>query len=138
LKPEGPITGYVDGAWWPRSLDLGAELPALVSRLAGRLGGVERVGYHIGDWVPTGSRMTTAGKLVRLGGFHFLHPGTVDVLGPRLRMTLLVVPAETPAEAAALVMTRAASPGNTEAIEGLFAHTATRDTGTGSEKLRDH
>ena len=27
LKPKAPRTGYVDGAWWPRSHDLAAELP---------------------------------------------------------------------------------------------------------------
>jgi hypothetical protein len=30
LKPKAPTTGYVDGAWWPRSRDLSAELPALL------------------------------------------------------------------------------------------------------------
>ena len=27
LKPKAPQSGYVDGAWWPRSDDLPAELP---------------------------------------------------------------------------------------------------------------
>src|SRR2546423_14793772 len=26
LKPKAPTTGYVDGAWWPWSSDLAAEL----------------------------------------------------------------------------------------------------------------
>lgn len=33
LKPEGPTTGFVDGAWWPRSRDLAAELPSLATAL---------------------------------------------------------------------------------------------------------
>jgi hypothetical protein len=50
LKPKAPASGYVDGAWWPRSLDLPTELPALVEVLAIRLGHVERVSYHLGAW----------------------------------------------------------------------------------------
>ena len=30
LKPKAPTTGYVDGAWWPRSDDLAIELPDLL------------------------------------------------------------------------------------------------------------
>ena len=50
LKPKAPRTGYVDGAWWPRSHDLAAELPTLVEVLAVRLGPVGRVAYSIGAW----------------------------------------------------------------------------------------
>ena len=31
LKPKAPLSGYVDGAWWPRSDDLAAELPDLLA-----------------------------------------------------------------------------------------------------------
>ena len=40
LRPKALTTGYVDGAWWPRSRDLAAELPALLAVPAVRLGGV--------------------------------------------------------------------------------------------------
>jgi hypothetical protein len=39
LRPKALTTGYVDGAWWPRSRDLAAELPALLAVLTVRLGG---------------------------------------------------------------------------------------------------
>ncbi|WP_410639151.1 DUF5994 family protein [Amycolatopsis sp. lyj-346] len=39
LKPKAPTTGYVDGAWWPTSRDLTAELPPILAVLAVRLGG---------------------------------------------------------------------------------------------------
>jgi hypothetical protein len=42
-KPKAPTTGYVDGAWWPRSRDLAAELPVLIAVLAARLGSIVRV-----------------------------------------------------------------------------------------------
>jgi hypothetical protein len=31
LKPKAPQSGYVDGAWWPRSDDLSTELPDLLA-----------------------------------------------------------------------------------------------------------
>ena len=36
LKPPTPATGRVDGAWWPRSLDLRAETPELLGATPGR------------------------------------------------------------------------------------------------------
>ena len=53
LKPKAPTTGYVDGAWWPRSRDLSAELPALLAVLAVRLGRVQRVSFNLTDWDAT-------------------------------------------------------------------------------------
>jgi hypothetical protein len=50
LKPRGPVTGFVDGGWWPRSRGLPAELPALVAVLAVRLGPVESVSYNLDEW----------------------------------------------------------------------------------------
>src|ERR1700742_1788481 len=50
LKPKAPATGYVDGAWWPRSDDLGTELPDLLAVLSVRLGLMQRVLFNLGDW----------------------------------------------------------------------------------------
>jgi len=47
LKPKAPATGYVDGAWWPRSRNLSAELPALQAVLAVRLGRIRRVSDNL-------------------------------------------------------------------------------------------
>lgn len=47
-RPKAPATGYVDGAWWPRSHDLTTELPPAV--LSVRLGEIPRVNYHLSDW----------------------------------------------------------------------------------------
>ena len=45
-----PVPGFVDGGWWPRSLDLAAELPGLVraARASGRP--VFRVMYSLSAW----------------------------------------------------------------------------------------
>jgi hypothetical protein len=92
LKPKGPATGYVDGAWWPRSLDLSTELPALVEVLAVRLGRVERVSYHLGAWDAAPRRIHVVGRLLRLGGYRLQNPHTVDVVGlTGRRLTLAAV-----------------------------------------------
>jgi hypothetical protein len=36
LTPRAPRSGSVDGAWWPRSTDLVAELADLLALFAGR------------------------------------------------------------------------------------------------------
>ncbi len=42
LKPKAPSTGHVDGAWWPHSDDLAAELPDLLAVLSVRLGPIDQ------------------------------------------------------------------------------------------------
>src|SRR3954462_6421140 len=57
LKPRALATGAVDGGWWPRSRNLAAEVPALLSVLADRLGTVEGVSYNPDDWGPPPSKI---------------------------------------------------------------------------------
>ena len=122
LKPAAPVTGRVDGAWWPRSRDLSAELPALLTDMAGRWEPVSRVTYNLDIWDPTERRLAIAGRTVRLGGFHSQHSDTVtliDTTGQR-HLTLLVVPPETASPAAQHALTTAAEPGNDDRIDTLL------------------
>jgi hypothetical protein len=122
LKPKAPTTGYVDGAWWPRSRDLSAELPALLAVLAVRLGPIHRVSYNFSAWDDAPLRIHVDGQLVRLGGFHSQHTQTVDVLGlNRPCLTLLVVPPDTSRSTAHDVLMRAARRGNADRINELLA-----------------
>jgi hypothetical protein len=120
LKPKGPATGWVDGGWWPRSRDLSAELPGLVAVLAVRLGRIERVSYHVGDWDATISRIGCGGGVVRLGGYRAQHADTVDVLAAGQRVTLLVVPPETSAQTAHAALMAAGHRGNTDDVTTLL------------------
>jgi hypothetical protein len=121
LKPRRPVTGRVDGGWWPRSLDLAAEVPALQDAVAERLGTVESVSYHLGDWDPAARRTTVDGRSVRLAGYRTQRPATVDVLGARHRLTLLVVPPDAAPATARAALAAAGRPGNTDEIEVLLA-----------------
>jgi len=98
LKPEAPVSGYVDGGWWPRSRDLAAELPAMIAELGARIGPVTRVSFHLGGWDPAPRRLPSG---PRLEGFRTTDPRTVTVVDRSgTRLVLLVVPAPTDGPAA--------------------------------------
>jgi len=88
--------GFVDGGWWPESLDLVAQLPALLR--AGEAAGyrqVRRVSFALNNWdAPTPSQITVLGRIVKLGGFRSLDPAELNLVDSSgwKRMTLVVVP----------------------------------------------
>lgn len=128
LKPRGPVTGFVDGGWWPRSRDLPAELPALLAVLAVRLGPVESVSYNLDAWGPTPRKITVDGRLVRLAGYRSQHPATIDVLSAGHRVTLLVVPPEaTPQAAAHGTLMAAGRRANADRVDALLLAGAADD-----------
>src|SRR5881227_1227538 len=96
LKPKAPRSGYVDGAWWPRSDNLAAELPDLLAVLSVRLGRIERVMYNLNEWARPAAKFTTGGRRVKLDGYRRQPTDTVGVLGANQnRIVLLVVPPNT-------------------------------------------
>jgi hypothetical protein len=125
LKPKAPQSGYVDGAWWPHSTDLAAELPDLLSVLSVRLGPIDRVTYNMNEWAKPARKFTTGGRTVRLDGYHLQPVNTVDVLGiNRRKMVLLVVsPSADPEQAHAIMMT-AAGPSDASTVVSLLTTTA--------------
>jgi hypothetical protein len=121
LKPKGSTTGWVDGGWWPHSQDLAAELPSLLAVLSTRLGRVERISFHLGEWGGAPRKINSAdGGVVRLDGYHGQHANTVDVLGSRHRVTLLVVEPETSAQTAHAALMAAGHRGNTDDVDTLL------------------
>jgi Family of unknown function (DUF5994) len=52
LRGSGDGDGYVDGGWWPRSLDLGVELPPLLAEVWSGGYDVFRVSYDLTAWHP--------------------------------------------------------------------------------------
>ncbi|CAN5780841.1 hypothetical protein BH09ACT7_BH09ACT7_33560 [soil metagenome] len=101
LKPAPPASAYLDGAWWPRSTRLAAELPGLVTRLSGRLGEVAMVGYHLNAWTEVPPQLEIAGHTVQLQGFTSDEPGSVILIGRDGRyMAMLVIPPDASEEVA--------------------------------------
>jgi Family of unknown function (DUF5994) len=96
LKPDPPVSAYVDGAWWPRSPRLANELPALVATLSDRVGQVAVVGYHVNAWTETPPQVEIAGLTVQLQGFTAEEPASVILIGrDGRRITLLVIAPDT-------------------------------------------
>jgi Family of unknown function (DUF5994) len=122
LKPKAPQSGYVDGAWWPHSDDLAAELPDLLAVLSVRLGRIDRVMYNLNEWGRQPAKLATGGRLVRLNGYRRQPPNTVEVLGLYgNRIVLLVVPPDTDPDVAHEAMMTAAAPKDTSMVGNLLA-----------------
>jgi Family of unknown function (DUF5994) len=125
LKPKAPQSGYVDGAWWPHSEDLTAELPDLLSVLSVRLGPIGRVIYNVNEWAKPPAKFVTGGRTVRLDGYRLQPVNTVEVLGlDRAKIVLVVVsPHADPGQAHTIMMT-AAGPSDASTVESLLTTSA--------------
>ncbi|MEI5098663.1 DUF5994 family protein [Streptomyces sp. PmtG] len=66
LAPRAGGPRAIDGAWWPRSYDLLAELPGLLAGLPRTWGHITSVVLDGSVWSPTPGRMFVAGQVVRL------------------------------------------------------------------------
>ncbi|AQT78695.1 hypothetical protein B1R94_04690 [Mycolicibacterium litorale] len=122
LKPLGPLSGRVDGAWWPRSEDLEAEIPDVLAVLSVRLGPISYVLYKLTEWVKIKSKVPIDGKFVRFGGYHRQPDNTIEIQGlGGKKIVLLVVPATTDPERAHAMMMAAAAPGDASTVEELLA-----------------
>jgi Family of unknown function (DUF5994) len=121
LKPTAHGSGYVDGAWWPRSDDLMTELPDLIAVLSVRQGAISRVMYNLTEWRITPTELVTSGRAVQIDGYRGQPPNTVEVLDAKgNKIVLLVVPFHVdPDQAHAIVMAAAAS-GNVTGIDPLL------------------
>ncbi|MEG8183955.1 hypothetical protein GZH49_36405 [Nocardia terpenica] len=126
IKPDAPKHGHVDGAWWPYSNDLVAELPGLITTLAPRCGPVLLVAYYLVDWETPDRPLVVDDRPVRIAWQGHTSAHTVDLFGDRGRpFVLLVVPPDTGAGDACITMQSAADPDNTSTVNELL-HPRTR------------
>ncbi|GGO89397.1 DUF5994 family protein [Wenjunlia tyrosinilytica] len=111
-KPAEAARGLLDGAWWPRSRDLTAELPALIDAME-RLGRrVTRVTVNPACWPVVPRKVPIGGRLLHVGWFtKEQDPHKLMLLSyTGGRWDLLVVPPQTGAAAAARLMFAAVDP----------------------------
>lgn len=121
LKPKASRSGYVDGAWWPRSDDLATELPDLLSVLSVRLGRIDRVIFNRNEWSTPSTKFETGGQGVRLDGYRLQPTNTVEVLGLyRNKIVLLVVPPNTDPDKAHATLMAAAAPSDDSTVDSLL------------------
>ncbi len=125
LKPKAPMSGTVDGAWWPRSDDLTEELPDLLAVLSVRLGAIDRVMYNLTEWAKAPRRLLTGGRTVRLDGYRLQPANTLEVLGiGREKILLLVVPPHSDPDHAHETLMTAAAPDNASSVGDLLGISA--------------
>jgi hypothetical protein len=109
LKPAHQACGFVQGAWWPRSTLLTAELPSLLAALSLRFGRIDRVQYHESDWSPAPQHIKHQSGGIVLDDSQD-SPNVISLSGQQFgKLTLLVVPPYTDATHAYNVVMTAAS-----------------------------
>ncbi|AXE22190.1 hypothetical protein C0216_00910 [Streptomyces globosus] len=122
LTPHTSMAGLLDGAWWPYSRDLAAELPPLVDALRDRFGRVTRITANPAPWPPAPYRVSVGGYAVHIGWFTGQPRDTMILLSYSLgRCDLLVLPPETERASAARLMAAASAPGNVRTTDTLMA-----------------
>jgi Family of unknown function (DUF5994) len=102
-QPDGAGTRFVDGGWWPRSLDLTAELPALISAAeAAGYGSVRRVTYHLGGWEAAPRRAAMLGRMIKLSGYRTQVPAAISLVDGSGwdHIDIVVIPPDTDSEIA--------------------------------------
>ena len=94
-RPSGVGT-FVDGGWWPHSLDILVELPALLAAVeAAGYGEIRRITYALTAWNgPPRRKAAMLNRIVKLGGFRYQDPAEICLVdsGGWKRVTLTVVP----------------------------------------------
>ncbi|MGI5427288.1 DUF5994 family protein [Streptomyces sp. CA-179760] len=111
LAPRSGMPRPIDGAWWPRSYDLLAELPSLLAGLPRAWGQITSVTVNGAVWSEAPGRMLVFNQVVRLHrALAASAPHTIVLLTPgRGRWDLLVVPPDTAEKAAEPLMAAAAA-----------------------------
>lgn len=110
LAPRAGLPRPIDGAWWPRSYDLLAELPCLLAGLPREWGHVTSVTVNGATWSAAPGRILVSNQVVRLRRNPAASaPHTIVLLAPgQGRWDLLVVPPDTSEQAAEPLMAAAA------------------------------
>ncbi|WP_404958404.1 DUF5994 family protein [Streptomyces sp. 147326] len=123
LTPKTALVGLLDGAWWPRSRDLEAELPALAAALDEPWERITRVTVNPTRWPVVARSVPVAGRMLHVGRFTEQDPDKLILLSYTVgRWDLLVIPPETEPAAAARLMAAAAVPGSVLTAGVLMAN----------------
>ncbi|MEU6976596.1 DUF5994 family protein [Streptomyces sp. NPDC046371] len=114
LTPHTSLAGLLDGAWWPYSRDLSAELPSLVDTLEEHCGRITRLTANPASWPVVPRAVPVHGHTVHVGWFTEQDSDTMILLSSYNlhRCDLLVIPPETEPTSATRLMAAASTPGN--------------------------
>ncbi|MFD9392224.1 DUF5994 family protein [Streptomyces sp. NPDC060000] len=136
LAHVGAAPALLDGAWWPRSRDLGAELPILTAVLQPLWGRITRVTVNPTHWPVVPRKVPVAGHVVKVGWFLAEQdPHELLLLSYRTgRWDLLVIPPQTDPVSAAWLMAAASDPLGTSTASRLMEQAARLRTATQTDR----
>jgi hypothetical protein len=97
LREPGVVGGFVDGGWWPRTVDLTVERPPMLAEMYEAGYDVRSVTYHPTAWDRPPRRLRVPGHQVRLGGYRTQDPALISLVDTSgwQRVDLAVIPPET-------------------------------------------
>jgi hypothetical protein len=116
----------LDGAWWPRTRDIAAELPGLVFALTAHLGPILRIGLDADAWEELPTRLVIDGRVVHIDYFPVGDDTVLITRGDKDHFSLLVIPPHATPEAARVAMIKAVRAGNVTRAEQILIDTGTR------------
>ncbi|MFC4611981.1 DUF5994 family protein [Streptomyces maoxianensis] len=122
--------GMLDGAWWPHSRRICAELPGLVTALTEYLGPIDRVGVDACAWEGLPTRLIIDDRIVHIDSFPVGDDTVLITPGDGDHFSLLVVPPQATTDAARAAMARAVQAHTTTAEQILI------DTGANEARPR--
>ncbi|MER6677319.1 DUF5994 family protein [Streptomyces sp. NPDC000983] len=139
LAPVGPAPALLDGAWWPRSRDLGTELLSLTAVLDPLWGRITRVTVNPVHWPVVPRKVPVAGHVVKVGWFRSEQdPHELLLLSYHVgRWNLLVIPPQTPAASAARLMAAASDPLGTSTASRLMEVEARLRAGAETDRAEE-
>lgn len=118
---EHDARNRLDGAWWPRSRDLAAELSGLVAGMAPGSGRIVRALFSPPDWDPAPRRVPVGAGYLKVGSFpdddtHLVLLTTSD---RRVLRVLVVPPGFTHAQGEEALLAASTRPNSHSAAEVL-------------------
>ena len=115
--------GPLDGAWWPTSTELTAEVGPLVAAVGeANHSAVIHLTYDRRVWSTTGRRVRVGQRWVKVGWFQLTEPQQVNLsLVDGRTIALLVIPPGTVATQAEWLLAQASDPGNRLRASELLA-----------------
>ncbi|MEU3349585.1 DUF5994 family protein [Streptomyces sp. NPDC006700] len=112
LDPTLSHAGLFDGAWWPRSRDIRAELPDMLTAVSAHVGRILRVSLSSTAWDDVPRTVTADGLAVRIGWCATSKDTMSLSQSMQDHILVLVIPPDTEPGVAAAAMATASTPGN--------------------------
>ncbi|MFJ8466657.1 DUF5994 family protein [Streptomyces swartbergensis] len=139
LAPAGCAPALLDGAWWPRSRDLAAELPSLTAVLDPLWGRITRLTVNPTQWPVVPRKVPVAGRVVKVGWFRSEQdPHELLLLSYRVgRWNLLVIPPQTTPDSATRLMAAASDPLGTSTASRLMEDEARSRTAYEADRTEE-